>query len=107
MWRQTMWRQNVASDTPFAELSSRKCVFKKGFQWQAQKCYTKCLCPVLYDFIKHLCCLNQGGSHSCFQVGSSEAASAALPALTMLAQDAEAKYGDNRKWPGQLSGGAE
>eukprot|EP00434_Breviolum_minutum_P009916 symbB.v1.2.008739.t1/scaffold542.1/size189608/12 len=26
------------------------------------------------------------------------AASAALPALTMLAEDAEAKYGDNRKW---------
>ena len=45
MWRQTMWRQNVASDTPFAKLSSRKCVFKKGIQWQAQKCYTKCLCP--------------------------------------------------------------
>eukprot|EP00438_Fugacium_kawagutii_P016289 Skav201203 [mRNA] locus=scaffold633:609475:612369:- [translate_table: standard] len=30
------------------------------------------------------------------------AASAALPALTMLAEDAEAKYGDNRKWPGKL-----
>ena len=45
MSRQTMWRQNVASDTPFAKLSSRKCVFKKGIQWQAQKCYTKCLCP--------------------------------------------------------------
>ena len=26
------------------------------------------------------------------------AASAALPALTLLAQDAEAAYGDNRKW---------
>lgn len=55
--------------------------------------------------IQHIFCVNQGGSHSCFQVGSSEAASAALPALTMLAEDAEAKYGDNRKWPGQLSGG--
>lgn len=31
---------------------------------------------------------------------SAEAASAALPALTMLAEDAEAKYGDNRKWHG-------
>ena len=50
MWRQTMWRQNVASDTPFAKLSSRKCVFKKGIQWQAQKCYTKCLCPVELDY---------------------------------------------------------
>ena len=50
MWRQTMWRQNVASDTPFAKLSSRKCVFKKRIQWQAQKCYTKCLCPAIsYD----------------------------------------------------------
>ena len=45
MWRQTMRRQNVASDTPFAKLSSKKCVFKKGIQWQAQKYYTKCLCP--------------------------------------------------------------
>ena len=27
-----------------------------------------------------------------------KAASAALPVLTMLAQDAEAAYGDNRKW---------
>ena len=52
MWRQTTWRQNVASDTPFAKLSSRKCVFKKGIQWQAQKCYTKCLCPGKYDNIK-------------------------------------------------------
>ena len=49
MWRQTMWRQNVASDTPFAKLFSRKCVFKKGIQWQAQKCYTKCLCPGKID----------------------------------------------------------
>eukprot|EP00435_Cladocopium_sp_Y103_P018997 s1900_g4.t1 len=30
------------------------------------------------------------------------AASAALPALTMLAEDAEAKYGDNRKWSAVL-----
>lgn len=57
--------------------------------------------------MQHIFCANPGGSHSCFQVGSSEAASAALPALTMLAEDAEAKYGDNRKWPGQPSGGAE
>ncbi|CAK9013547.1 Uncharacterized protein SCF082_LOCUS11978 [Durusdinium trenchii] len=30
------------------------------------------------------------------------AASAALPALTLLAEDAEAKYGDNRKWSAVL-----
>uniref|UniRef100_A0A7S1LE06 Uncharacterized protein n=1 Tax=Alexandrium catenella TaxID=2925 RepID=A0A7S1LE06_ALECA len=30
------------------------------------------------------------------------AASAALPALTMLAQDAEAKYGDSRRWSAVL-----
>ena len=36
--------------------------------------------------------------------GGCQAASAALPALTMLAEDAEAKYGDNRKWSGTLKG---
>ena len=54
MWRQTMWRQNVASDTPFAKLSSRKCVFKKGIRWQAQKCYTKCLCPAIISIYIHI-----------------------------------------------------
>ena len=52
MWRQTMWRQNVAPNTPCTKRSSRKCVFKKGIQWQAQKCYTKCLHPVdLYELM--------------------------------------------------------
>ena len=64
---------------------------------------------ILYVFIKHaayiLC--ESRRKPQLFPSCSSEAASAALPALTMLAEDAEAKYGDNRKWPGQLSGGAE
>ena len=52
MCRQTMWRQNVAPNTPCTKRSSRKCVFKKGIQWQAQKCYTKCLHPVdLYELM--------------------------------------------------------
>ena len=46
MWRQTMWRQNVTSNTPLTKLCFRKCVFKKGIQWQAQKYYTICLYPV-------------------------------------------------------------
>ena len=46
MWRQTMWRQNVASGTALTKLCFRKCVFKKGIQWQAQKYYTICLYPV-------------------------------------------------------------
>ena len=46
MWRQTMWRQNVASGTLLTKLCFRKCVFKKGIQWQAQKYYTICLYPV-------------------------------------------------------------
>ena len=49
MWRQTMWRQNVAPNTPCAKRSSRKCLFKKGIQWQAQKCYAKCLHPEIMD----------------------------------------------------------
>jgi len=36
--------------------------------------------------------------------GGCQAESAALPALMMLAEDAEAKYGDNRKWSGTLKG---
>ncbi|CAJ1398160.1 unnamed protein product [Effrenium voratum] len=37
-----------------------------------------------------------------FEFNPTVAASAALPALTMLADDAEAKYGDNRKWSAVL-----
>jgi len=37
-----------------------------------------------------------------FDFNPAVAASAALPALTMLAEDAEAKYGDNRKWSAVL-----
>ena len=48
MWRQTMWRQNVASGTPLTKLCFRKCVFKKGIQWHAQKYYTICLYPVFF-----------------------------------------------------------
>ena len=56
MWCQTMWRQNVASETHFTKLSSRKFVFKKGIQWQAQKCYTKCLWPIiLYNYHSQQC----------------------------------------------------
>eukprot|EP00420_Gonyaulax_spinifera_P031054 CAMPEP_0197888484 /NCGR_PEP_ID=MMETSP1439-20131203/22013_1 /TAXON_ID=66791 /ORGANISM="Gonyaulax spinifera, Strain CCMP409" /LENGTH=104 /DNA_ID=CAMNT_0043508397 /DNA_START=77 /DNA_END=388 /DNA_ORIENTATION=- len=36
------------------------------------------------------------------QFSPAVAASAALPALTMLAEDAEAKYGDARKWSSVL-----
>lgn len=36
--------------------------------------------------------------------GGCQAESAALPALTMLAEDAEVKYGDNLKWSGTLKG---
>ena len=53
MWRQSeMWRQNVAANTPCTKLSSRKCVFKTGIQWQAQKCYTKCRFDLSVIFLK-------------------------------------------------------
>mmetsp|Transcript_1726 Transcript_1726/g.1825 ORF Transcript_1726/g.1825 Transcript_1726/m.1825 type:complete len:181 (+) Transcript_1726:23-565(+) len=41
-------------------------------------------------------------AHSGIDFNPAVAASAALPALTMLAEDAEAKYGDNRKWSAVL-----
>jgi len=52
MRQSEMWRQNVAANTPCTKLSSRKCVFKTGIQWQAQKCYTKCRFDLSVIFLK-------------------------------------------------------